>query len=115
MVSMVALVLAPVAISIVFSVPAVVMLKPALVPAPVAHKEPCSIVTRCYPFSPYVWSPGPVTFMPLVTLCHRIPVTGDPHELGVWSGWWNSNHNGRRWRANVDSNGNVSAEYLSAG
>jgi len=50
----VALVTAPVAIPLPLPVPAVVMLKPALITTPVTHKEPASIVTRCYPYSPLV-------------------------------------------------------------
>jgi len=111
MAPVVSLLMAAVAVPLTLPVPAVIMLKPALITTPVTHKEPVSIVTRWYPHSPLVRYPGPIAFMPLITLSHWIPITANPHELGVGSGGWNGDHNRRwRWCANADSNGNIGAE-----
>jgi hypothetical protein len=106
---------APVMIPFALPIPPVVMLKPAVIAMPVARKEPLAIVMRCYPFSPRIRQPCPITFMPLVSLPHWIPITGYPNELRGWSWRQNANHYWRRRRANTDSDGDVGTEYRCAG
>ena len=107
MVLFMALVIVPVAVS----VPVVVMFNPAPMVFPVTRKEPFSIVMRFHASSPRVRWLSIITFVPLVMLPHRIPITGYPHELRAWAWRQNVDHIGRWWRANCDSNGDLSAEY----
>ncbi len=95
------------------AVPTVVMFDPAATSLPVTHKELLSVVMRSHPTSPRVRWSRPITFMPSVTPSHGIPITDYPHELGAWALRLDVNHTGRRWRANSDSDGDLSAEYRS--
>jgi len=91
------------------TVPAVVMFKPAAISVPVTVKEPLSIKMRCHPMSSWVRWPSPIAFMPLVVPSHRIPITAYPCVFWAWSWRQNTDHTGRRWRANSDSKRNLSA------
>jgi hypothetical protein len=89
------------------------MFKVTMIAVPVTRKVPLSVVMRLHPSSPRIRWPCIITFVPLVMVSHRIPITIYPHELRAWSWRQNVDHNGRRWRANCDSNGDLSAECRS--
>ena len=91
-------------ITIMAAVPAVVMFKSAAVSVPVTVKEPLSIMMRSHPMSPRVRWPSPITLMPLVMPSRRIPITIYPYVFWAWSWRQNTDHTGRWWRANPDSN-----------
>src|SRR5215510_7698530 len=96
------------------AVPVVVMFKSTVVSVPVTQKKSPPIVTRRDPVSPRIRWPSPITFMPLVTVFHHIPITVYPHELGSRLCWRHVNDSRWRRRTNSDSNGDLSAEYRHA-
>ena len=69
-------------ISVSVSVPVVVMFKSTSVSLPVTLKERLPIVTRWDPVGLRIRWSSPITFMPPVTVFHRIPIPAYPHELG---------------------------------
>ena len=103
--------LIPMVVSVVVPVPVMVMLTPTPIAVPVTRKVPLSIVMRLHPSSPRIRWPSPITFMPMVMFFTRIPITGYPHELRTWTWSHNVDHIGRRWRADIDSNGDFSTEH----
>ena len=80
-----ALFMALVIVPVVVLVPMVVMFNLAPIALPVPRKVSFSVVMRRHPSSPCVRWPSPITFMPLVMLFPRIPITVYPYELGAWA------------------------------
>ena len=85
-------------------VPAVVMFKPAAVTIPIAAIVTLAIMTRNNPVGAGIGWTSPITFMPHIASCGRVPIAAYPCVLRAGSRWQDRNHARRRWRTNHDGN-----------
>jgi hypothetical protein len=97
------------------AVRAVIVLNPTAIPTPITEKELLAVVTRPDPVRACVRRSSPVTGMPLVLPPHRIPIAVDPNKVGAWAMWLYSHHSRLRWRANSDSERDLSPGHRSNG
>jgi hypothetical protein len=95
-------------------IPMVIVVVTALVSVPIAHKILFSIMARRDPARSRVRRSCPIAIMPSVDSAFRIPIAADPDELGAGLAWQNANDTGSRWRADSDSDGNLSGKCLYA-
>lgn len=71
-----------VAVMVAAFIPFMTMLHLAVVSFPIAIVEALSIMVRRHPTGAGVGWAGPVTFVPLVTGTHWVPITADPRVIG---------------------------------
>lgn len=102
------IVIAPVAV-VVF-VPAMVVFEAAAVAVPVAGEEALAVVTRGDPTGAGVGRPGPITVMPSPTMADGVPIAVHPDKIGSGRDWPDAEHTRRRWRSDLNSNGNLAED-----
>ena len=97
------------AVSVVVSVPVVIVFKPAAIALPIANKIPILVIVRPNPASARIRRHRPITRVPSVVPSLRIPIALYPHKLGTRTRWKHGDH-ARRWRrSDLDSDGDLSA------
>jgi hypothetical protein len=91
--------------------PGVIIVDPTAFSFPAAVEEALPVVLRGHPARSWVRGASPITFMPMILVSDRVPVTLYPHEIGLWTRRTRGNHAGRwRW-TNSDSNRDPNSEY----
>jgi hypothetical protein len=95
-------------ISLVFTVPVVVVLDAAVLAFPIAAVEALTVVTRANPASALVGRTSPITTMPAIVATNGIPVAIDPEELRAGADRANSNDARRGRGTDYDSDRNLS-------
>src|SRR5271169_1454034 len=103
--AMVLIMIVTMEIAIMVMVPVMIVVNPAAISVPVAHKIMLSIVMRYNPPSSFVRRASPIAFMPFVVLSYGIPISFHPHELRIWPCGCNQNHADWGWRGNCNSDG----------
>src|SRR5450756_411914 len=79
----------------------------ATIALPVAVKVLLSIMVRCHPGCAFVRRTGPVSFVPLVAVAHRVLVAGYPNIPGAGTARLSPHYTVRWRRADSDSDGNL--------
>src|ERR1019366_7161503 len=81
-----------------------------MIAIPIAVIVLLAIMMRCHPGGARVGRTGPVSFVPLVTVAHRVLVAGYPNIpcAGAW--WLHPHYTVRRRRSDSDSYGNLSED-----
>jgi len=88
-------------------VPMMVVVKAAARAVPIAGIKTAPIVARGNPTSASVRRAAPITFVPAIVSGNRIPITADPHEIGLRLRG-HDNDGTRGWRrADLDANRNL--------
>jgi hypothetical protein len=101
-------------IAVVFAIPMMVVLTPAVVTVPVATVVAFSIVARLHPARADIGWAGPVAVMPFIMASIRIPVSAYPDIARTGTRPLNPNDPWGWWPADFNSNENL-AEKNSAG
>ena len=91
-------------ISVMITVPVMVVLKSAVISIPVTSEVSFSIMVWSNPLSAFVRRLGPIASVPLVVMSHRIPIAFDPNEGRPGSDRRYGNYAGRWRSADSDSN-----------
>ena len=96
-----------VAVSVVVSVPVVIVFKAAAITVPIADKIPIFVIVRPNPASARIGRKRPIARVPSVVPSLRIPIALDPHKFRPRGRWKDSDH-ARRWRrTDRDSDGDL--------
>jgi hypothetical protein len=100
-----------VAVSVVVSIPVVIVLKTPAISVPIAGEVTLSVMARRYPAGAHVRRASPVAAVPPVVLSYRIPITLHPHEIRSRGRRNYGQHAGRRRRADLDSDRDLSSRH----
>src|ERR1035438_8356448 len=82
----------------------------SMIAIPVAVKVLLAIMMRCHPSGAGVVWTGPVSFVPLVAVAHRVLVAGYPNIPCARTWWLHAQDTIRRRRPDSDSDGNLSED-----
>lgn len=94
-------------VAVVVVVPVMVVFNPASLAHPIsAEIAPAFVVVRS-PMRSRVGRQSPVAGVPAVVASNRIPVAINPEIVGPGANWPRGEHPWRRWRPDLDADGNL--------